>query len=263
MSYQTLLFEVNENIAKVTLNRPDAMNALSTDLATELIQVFESLSSNSEIRAVVLTATGRAFSAGGDVKQMATVVGEDAPSKFRLALDVYHKLILLMRELPKPIIAAVNGVAAGAGFNLALACDVRIAAEAAKFSQAFIRIGLVPDFGGTFFLPRIVGWAKAMELMMTGELIDAEQAKQLGLVNLVVKNDELDTTAGFFAKQAAELPTSAIGRLKKLLDASYSSSLSEQLELEAQMQMECSATEDFVEGVKAFVGKRQAKFKGK
>jgi 2-(1,2-epoxy-1,2-dihydrophenyl)acetyl-CoA isomerase len=263
MSYQTLLFEVNENIAKITLNRPEAMNALSTDLATELIQVFESLSANSDIRAVVLTGTGKAFSAGGDVKQMATVIGEDAPNKFRLALDIYHRLILLMRELPKPIIAAVNGVAAGAGFNLALACDVRIAASTAKFSQAFIRIGLIPDFGGTFFLPRIVGWAKAMELMMTGELIDAEKAKELGLVNLVVKGDELNETAGFFAKQAAELPTSAIGRLKKLLDASYTSTLSQQLELEAEMQMQCSATEDFTEGVKSFVEKRQAKFKGK
>lgn len=168
-----------------------------------------------------------------------------------------------MRRLPKPIIAAVNGVAAGAGFNLALACDVRIAAKTAKFSQAFIRIGLIPDFGGTFFLPRIVGWAKAMELMMTGELLDAEQAKNLGLVNLIVDNEELLTTAGFFAKQASELPTSAIGRLKQLLDSSYHASLSEQLEMEAQLQMECSATADFAEGVKAFVEKRPAKFQGR
>ncbi|KAF0250142.1 MAG: enoyl-CoA hydratase/isomerase family [bacterium] len=263
MSYKTLLFEVDENIAKIVLNRPEAMNALSTDLATELIEVFQDLATKDNIRAVILTATGRAFSAGGDVKQMSTVLGEDAPAKFRLALDIYHRLILLMRQLPKPIIAAVNGVAAGAGFNLALACDVRIAAEAAKFSQAFIRIGLIPDFGGTFFLPRIVGLAKAMELMMTGELIDAEKAQQLGIVNLVVKGDELNATAGFFAKQAAELPTVAIGRLKKLLDSSFTSSLSEQLELEAEMQMQSSCTADFAEGVRAFVEKRQPKFLGK
>lgn len=263
MSYKTLLFEVNENIAKIVLNRPEAMNALSTDLAMELIEVFQDLATKDNIRAVILTATGKAFSAGGDVKQMATVLGDDAPAKFRLALDIYHKLILLMRQLSKPIIAAINGVAAGAGFNLALACDVRIAAESAKFSQAFIRIGLIPDFGGTFFLPRIVGSAKAMELMMTGELIDAEKANQLGIVNLVVKNNELDETANFFAQQASSLPTSAIGRLKKLLDSSFTSSLTEQLELEAQMQMEASATEDFREGVKAFVEKRQPKFTGK
>jgi len=263
MSYKTLLIEEEDNIFKITMNRPEAMNALSTDLAMELIQVFEDLTNKENIRAVILTGSGRAFSAGGDVKQMLTVVGTDAPSQFRLALDIYHKLILLMRQLPKPVIAAVNGVAAGAGFNLALACDVRIAAKAAKFSQAFIRIGLIPDFGGTFFLPRIVGWAKAMELMMTGELLDAEQAKNLGLVNLIVDNGELLTTAGFFAKQASELPTSAIGRLKRLLDSSYHASLSEQLELEAQLQMECSATADFAEGVKAFVEKRHAKFQGR
>ncbi|MBI4851511.1 MAG: enoyl-CoA hydratase/isomerase family protein [Acidobacteria bacterium] len=263
MSYKTLLFEVNENIAKIVLNRPEAMNALSTDLAMELIEVFQDLATKDNIRAVILTGTGKAFSAGGDVKQMATVLGDDAPAKFRLALDIYHKLILLMRQLSKPIIAAINGVAAGAGFNLALACDVRIAAESAKFSQAFIRIGLIPDFGGTFFLPRIVGSAKAMELMMTGELIDAEKANQLGIVNLVVKNNELDETANFFAQQASSLPTAAIGRLKKLLDSSSTSSLTEQLELEAQMQMEASATEDFREGVKAFVEKRQPKFTGK
>lgn len=263
MSYKTLLFQVEENVAKIVLNRPEAMNALSTDLALELIEVFQDLSSKEDVRAVVITGSGKAFSAGGDVKQMSTVLGDDAPTKFRLALDVYHKLIILMRELPKPIIAAINGVAAGAGFNLALACDVRIASDKAKFSQAFIRIGLIPDFGGTFFLPRIVGTAKAMELMMTGELIDAEKAQQLGLVNLTVKLEELEQTAEFFAKQAAELPTSAIGRLKKLINSSLSSSLSEQLESEAQMQMECSATEDFREGVKSFVEKRKPTFTGK
>jgi 2-(1,2-epoxy-1,2-dihydrophenyl)acetyl-CoA isomerase len=263
MSYKTLLFQVEENVAKIVLNRPEAMNALSTDLALELIEVFQDLSSKEDVRAVVITGSGKAFSAGGDVKQMSTVLGDDAPAKFRLALDVYHKLIILMRELPKPIIAAINGVAAGAGFNLALACDVRIASEKAKFSQAFIRIGLIPDFGGTFFLPRIVGTAKAMELMMTGELIDAEKAQQLGLVNLTVKLEELEQTAEFFAKQAADLPTSAIGRLKKLINSSLNSSLSEQLEAEAQMQMECSATEDFKEGVRSFVEKRKPNFTGK
>src|SRR5262249_4386806 len=150
----------------------------------------------------------------------------------------------------------------GAGFNLALACDVRVAAQSARFSQAFIRIGLIPDLGGTFLLPRYVGLGKAMELMLTGELIDAEQAKQLGIVNLVVKDSELEDSAGFFANQAAELPTKAIGGLKKLLNASFSSTLEEQLALEAETQITMAATDDFAEGVRAFNEKRMPKFKG-
>lgn len=263
MSYKNLLFSCEGTIAKIVLNRPEAMNALNGDLVQELTDLLDRVSQDETIRAVILTGSGRAFCSGGDVKQMASLLGSAVAKDIAVSIDVFHKLVLKMRGMPKPIIAAINGTAAGAGFNLALACDVRIAAESARFSQAFIRIGLVPDFGGTFFLPRIVGWAKAMELMMTAELIDAEQAKQLGILNLVVKDAELPDSAGFFASQAAELPTAVVGRLKRLLDSSYGASLQEQLDLEAQLQVESATGADFAEGVKAFVEKRAPKFTGK
>jgi 2-(1,2-epoxy-1,2-dihydrophenyl)acetyl-CoA isomerase len=263
MDYKTLIFTIDKAVARITLNRPESLNAINVEMGEELTKVFQELNSNNEVRAVVLTGAGRAFCSGGDVKQMLSVVDKDPASYFGAPLEMYNRLILAIRELPKPVIAAINGLATGAGFNLALACDVRIAGESARMSQAFIRIGLVPDCGGTFFLPRIVGWTKAMELMLTGELIDSEQAKQLNIVNLVAKDSELESTAGFFAGQAAELPTFAIGRLKRLMNASFSSSLEEQLALEAEMQVGCAGTQDFAEGVKAFAEKRQPKFKGK
>jgi 2-(1,2-epoxy-1,2-dihydrophenyl)acetyl-CoA isomerase len=263
MTYQTIAFNVEGSIAKIALNRPEALNAINVEMAQELTKVFEEIKTRDDVRAVILTGTGRAFCSGGDLKQMASVLDKDPANFFAAPLEIYNNLIISMRELPKPIIAAVNGLATGAGFNLALACDVRLAGEGARFSQAFIRVGLIPDCGGTFFLPRIVGWAKAMELMLTAELLDAEQAKQLGVVNIVVKDSELEASAGFFASQAADLPTLTVGRLKKLLNASHNSSLEEQLKLEAEMQIGCAGTEDFAEGVKAFVGKRAPKFKGR
>lgn len=264
MSYEFIQLEVRDHIAVITLNRPEVLNAMSVDLTSELCQVFGSLSDDESVRAVVITGAGRAFCAGGDVKQMASVLGSDRPADyFRDPLIVYNRLITSMRELPKPIIAAVNGMAAGAGFNLALACDVRIATEDAAFSQAFIRIGLIPDCGGTFFLPRIIGAAKALEFMLTAEPIDAQRARDLGIVNMVVKPQELLETAQFFAVQAANLPTSTIGRLKRLINASFSNTLQEQLQLEADMQVECAGSEDFAEGVRAFMEKRQPKFTGR
>jgi 2-(1,2-epoxy-1,2-dihydrophenyl)acetyl-CoA isomerase len=218
MSYQYITMATEGAIAKLTMNRPEVLNAVSMQMAQELLDAIEKLHQDKSIRAVILAGSGRAFSAGGDVKQMRSIVDDNPAQYFAAPLEVYNQLIMAMRRLPKPLIAAVNGMAAGAGFSLALACDVRIAAENAKFTQAFVRIGLVPDCGATFFLPRIVGWAKAMELMMTGELIDAAKALQLGIVNLVVKESELETTAEFFANQATNLPTMAVARLKELMD---------------------------------------------
>ncbi|MEW6730818.1 MAG: enoyl-CoA hydratase-related protein [Acidobacteriota bacterium] len=263
MTYQTILLSYEKSVAKITLNRPQVLNALDAQMADDLNAVFDELAKRDDIRAVIVTGAERAFCVGGDVKQMSQFAESEPTKRIVAPLEACHNFILKMRNLAKPIIAAINGVAAGAGFNIALACDARIAAESAKFSQAFVRVGLVPDCGGTFFLPRIVGAAKAMEMMLTGELIDAEQAKQLGIVNVVVQDSELASSVQFFAEQAAELPTAAIGRLKRLLNASSSSSLTEQLALEAEMQIESVGTEDFVEGVRAFAEKRTPKFQGR
>ncbi|MCS6885753.1 MAG: enoyl-CoA hydratase-related protein [Acidobacteriota bacterium] len=260
---ELVLFEVTEGIATVTLNRPESLNAMSVELTAALSEVFTKLTGMSEVRSVILTGTGRAFSSGGDIKQMAALTTvADLPSRIYEALLAYNQLICAIRDLPKPVVAAVNGVAIGAGFNLALACDVRIAVESATFSQAFVRLGLIPDCGGTFFLPRIVGLAKAFELMLTGETLTAMQAKELGVVNLVVSEAQLMLAAREFAMRMAMLPTATIGRLKKLLDASFSHSLQQQLSLEAQFQAECASSQDFSEGVRAFLEKRPPKFVG-
>ncbi len=215
-------------------------------------------------RAIVLTGAGRAFCAGGDLREMQKIASQNGRVEafFDEPLRELNDCIMLIRRTPLPIIAAVNGAASGGGCNLALACDVVIAGESARFNQAFVKIGLLPDCGGTFILPRLVGWRRATQLMMTGEVVTAPQALAMGMINAVVADDQLIAQAMAMAEGLAAAPTAAIGRIKELLEASAKNDYGEQLELERETQIESGLTKDFKEGVAAFIEKRPPKFVG-
>lgn len=257
-SYENLLFEKNsQGVARITLNRPDSLNSLSGPLTKELSEVFNKVADDGEIRAIILTGAGRGFSAGADLK---SGTGSDPADWIRA---YYNPLILKMSQLGKPIVASVNGVAAGAGFSLALSCDVRIASEKARFISAFIRIGLVPDSGLAYFLPRLVGLGRALEIAATGDEVSAAKAFEYGMVNRVVSPDALEAETLAFATKLAQGPTFAIGLTKKLMGEGLEKNLAEVLEMEASAQHHAGKSEDFREGVQAFIEKRPSQFKGK
>jgi 2-(1,2-epoxy-1,2-dihydrophenyl)acetyl-CoA isomerase len=263
MSYETLQFEMRGDVAIITLNRPESLNALTLAVASEFKSaVAEGLKQGA--RAVLLTGAGRAFCAGGDLREMQKIASQDGRVEafFDEPLRELNDCIMLIRRTPLPFIAAVNGAASGGGCNLALACDLVIAAESAKFNQAFIKIGLVPDCGGTFILPRLVGWRRATQLMMTGEVTTAQEALVMGMINAVVSDDQLIAQAMAMAERLAQAPTASIGRIKELLDASAKNDYVEQLELERKAQLKSGLTRDFKEGVTAFIEKRPPKFVG-
>ncbi len=264
MSFETVTYKQNESVAVVTMNRPDALNALSLQLTVDLAAaVYKAVADKS--RAVILTGNGRAFCSGGDLREMKTMwESEGRVEAFLEApLAALHDLIKLIRETPIPFIAAVNGVCAGAGVNLALACDIVVAADDASFREAFVRIGLSPDCGGTFFLPRAVGEKIAAELFMTGDAVSAPRALALGMINHAVPAAELDSAAANLASKLAAGPTGSIGRIKRMLNASFSNDLAAQLALEHQCQIESGKSQDFKEGVAAFFDKRAPNFSGK
>ena len=263
MSYQTIQLEMRGQVCVLTLNRPDRLNALTVETAIEFKDaVREALEQGA--RAIVLTGAGRAFCAGGDLRAMQEIATKEGRLEafFDEPLRILNEAILLIRQTPVPFIAAVNGVASGGGCNLALACDLVIAAESAKFNQAFIKIGLVPDCGGTFILPRLVGLKKAAELMFTGDLITAQQAVEMGMINSVVADAELMGQVMSIAERLAQSPTAAIAQIKRLLDASAVNDYGAQLDFEREMQIEAGKTKDFIEGVSAFLEKRPARFVG-
>jgi len=260
MNYQTIELRFENSLATLTLNRPEALNALDLQMGHELIHAFARISEK-DAHCVLLTGRGRAFSAGGDIKAMAT--GNRADEFFGEALETLHRAIAVLSAYPRVIVAASNGFANGAGMNLALACDIRIAGESARFNQAFVRIGAVPDCGGTYYLPRIVGWAKSAELMLLGDMIDAQQAEKLGIVSRVVRDEELAKVSTELAQRIAAGPTVAHERIKQLLRASATSTLPDQLALEARMQREIGHSADFVEGITAFLEKRQPMYQGR
>jgi 2-(1,2-epoxy-1,2-dihydrophenyl)acetyl-CoA isomerase len=263
MVYETIQFEMLGPICLLTLNRPDRLNALTVQVAREFnAAVSEALESGA--RVIILTGAGRAFCAGGDLREMQEIAGREGRVEafFDEPLRILNESILLIRQTPVPFIAAVNGVASGGGCNLALACDLVIASESAKFNQAFVKIGLVPDCGGTFMLPRLVGLKRATQLMFTGDLVTAAQAAEMGMINSVAADGELMSQVMAMAEKLAQAPTAAIGQIKKLLEASVVNDYGSQLDNERKAQIESGKTKDFTEGVSAFLEKRPPRFVG-
>ncbi len=263
MNFETVNYELQETTAIITMNRPEALNALSLQLSSDLRSAIEKAVED-KARAVVLTGAGRAFCSGGDLREMQQMWKKEGRVEAFLEepLEVLHRVIVLIRETPIPFLAAVQGVCAGAGTNFALACDLVFAAENASFNEAFVRIGLSPDCGGSFFLPRAIGEKLAAEMFMTGGTIDANRAAQIGMINRVVAADNLMEESLQMGKKLALAPTGSIGRIKKMLNASMSNDLTQQLELEHQLQIESGKSDDFKEGVQAFFEKRQPNFTG-
>lgn len=261
--FETVNYQLNGTVAVIAMNRPDALNALSLQLTKDLRAAIEK-AIEEKARAVILTGTGRAFCAGGDLREMQLMWQKEGRIEAFLEepLEALHRVILLIRETPIPFIASVNGVCAGAGSNFALACDLILAAEEATFNEAFIRIGLSPDCGGSFFLPRAIGNKLAAEMFMTGSSITAERAAEIGMINRVVPLEVLEQETLVLAKKLASAPTASIGRIKQMLNATFSNDLSAQLKLEHELQLESGKANDFKEGVAAFFEKRPPNFTG-
>ncbi|MFZ0918922.1 MAG: enoyl-CoA hydratase-related protein [Candidatus Dormiibacterota bacterium] len=253
-----LLQSISDGVLTLTLNRPEVLNAITPALLDEVTDSLREAAAGRTVRVVIITGAGRGFCSGQDLRVAAGERGLDVGSVLR---DHYTPAIRAIRSMDQPVIAAVNGVAAGAGFSLALACDLRIAAESATFVQAFVRIGLIPDLASTYFLPRLIGPARAAELTMLGETVDAARALELGLVNRVVPDSQLASAAAELAGRLARGPRS-IGLTKRALDVSHENDLEAQLAVEERLQTEATTTNDFVEGVGAFLEKRRAKFTG-
>ncbi len=255
---EQLLHSIDRGVLTLTLNRPHVLNAITPALLDELTGALRDGASNRDVRAVIITGAGRGFCSGQDLR---AAVGEGAIDVGAVLRDHYAPAIRAIRSMDQPVIAAVNGVAAGAGFSLALACDLRIAAQSATFVQAFVRIGLIPDLASTYFLPRLIGPARAAELMMLGETVEAGRALQLGIVSQVVPDADLPAVASALAGRLASGPRS-IALIKRALDVSAANDLEAQLAVEERLQTEATTTADFVEGVTAFLEKRPAEFTG-
>lgn len=262
MSYSNILFTLEEGLARLTLNRPDKLNSFNTDMHAEVRDALER-TAREQARVLVLTGAGRGFCAGQDLGDRAVAPGGAAVDLGDSIERNYKPLVLALRRLPMPVVAAVNGVAAGAGANIALACDLVIAARSASFVQAFCRLGLVPDSGGTWFLPRLVGNARALGLALLGDKLSAEQAAEWGLIWKCVDDAELAGTVDALAQQLASAPTLGLARTKQAVYESWSRSLEEQLDLERDLQRELGRSADYAEGVAAFTEKRVPRFLGR
>ncbi len=255
-----LLVSLNNGVCELKLNRPAVFNSFNQAMAFALQKALDDAELNDEVRAIVITGEGKAFCAGQD---LAEAMDPEGPELQSIVKDHYNPIIERIRAIEKPIIAAVNGVAAGAGANIALACDITIAKKSASFIQAFSKIGLIPDSGGTFFLPRIIGSQKALALMMTGDKISAEQADAMNMIYKAVDDEAFESEVKSFAETIAALPTRGLGLTKKAVNATFTNNLTQQLALEEELQTEAGQTYDFREGVNAFLEKRKPVFKGK
>lgn len=253
-------YNISESVAQITLNRPEVLNSFNRAMALELQDALRQSGDNDSVRAVYLTGAGRAFCAGQDLGE-ATAIGSKPIDA--IVREQYNPIITLIREMEKPVVCAVNGIAAGAGANVALACDIVVAAASANFVQAFCKIALIPDSGGTFFLPRLVGFQRASALMMTGDKVSAQEAMNMGMIYKVFDDVAFAEESLNLAKRLASLPTRGLGLTKKALNSSLFNNLQAQLEEEGRLQMQAAAGEDFKEGVMAFLEKRPPVFTGK
>ncbi len=257
---QTIELNIQDNVAFIRLNRPEVFNSFNREMALQLQAVLDDCESNPNVRALVLTGNGKAFCAGQDLKEVTSP--ELNPGFKKILEEHYNPIITRIRAIKKPIIAAVNGVAAGAGANIALACDIVVAHEKVHFIQAFSLIGLIPDSAGTYFLPRLIGFQKAQALAMLGEKVSAEEAERIGMIYKVLPFTDFEEEVTLLADKLAKMPTKALGMIKDLFNESMTNSLKAQLEMESKYQIEAAQSKDYAEGVAAFMEKRQPNFKG-
>lgn len=264
MGYEAIHFQRDGAVATLTFNRPQAMNSLSRDIMTESSEALAICENSADIRVVIIRGEGRAFCAGADVNGLSELSGDSgARMLYQVVEETHDRLIMPIRRMAKPVIAAVNGVAAGAGLGIALSCDLRVAAEEARFVMAYSNVGISPDCGASFFLPRLVGPAKAMELYLFNEVLTAQQAHNLGIVNRVAASSELMSTVQEMAQRLAQGPTAAYSQTKQLISRSFANDLASHLKDEALSVGNCAATHDHAEAVKAFLAKRPPQFKGR
>jgi 2-(1,2-epoxy-1,2-dihydrophenyl)acetyl-CoA isomerase len=261
--YEAIILTAERSVATIRLNRPDKLNAFGGPMREEILDALAKIAADDRIKVLVVTGEGRGFSAGGDIDQLKQFREDKNEDGFRRALAVGEKITRTLRSLPKPVIAAVNGPCAGAGFSFALGCDIRIASELATFGASFARIGLHPDWGGSWFLPKLVGTANACELIFTGSMITALQAERMGLVNRVVLHSELMRTAFELATTMAKSAPQALRLAKESIYQSLSTDLEAALARETEVQIQCFHSEDFLEGLNAFKEKRKPHFKGR
>ena len=255
----SILFEIKNNIGFITLNRPDKLNAFNKEMALLVQNKLDECASLKEVRCVYMTGAGKGFSAGQD---LAEVIDPAGPGMEKILSEHYNPIITRIRNIPKPVVAAVNGVAAGAGANIALACDVVLASISASFIQAFSKIALIPDSGGTYTLPRLIGWQKTSALMLLGDKVSATDAERMGMIYKVFEDESFEDESKKIAVTLAQLPTKSLSYIKHVLNYSATNNLEEQLLLEDQFQQKAAATKDFTEGVNAFLEKRKSNFTG-
>lgn len=255
----SILFSVESGTAIITLNRPDKLNSFNREMALLMQDRLNECAADKSIRCVYITGAGKGFSAGQDLQE---VTDPNGPGMQRILSEHYNPIISSIRHLPKPVVAAVNGVAAGAGANIALACDIVVAAQSASFIQAFSKLGLIPDSGGTFTLPRLIGWQKASALMMLGDKVPASTAEEMGMLYKVFPDENFAAESKKLAATLAQMPTLGLAYIKQVLNQSMTNNLEQQLALEDEYQQKAAATHDFTEGVQAFLEKRPANYKG-